>query len=102
MPLLLFSDARRGPRYDRWNRRSKNGGNEAADSLGNYLRRRQLGASRVDARQHEPRFTNILMLATARMPHRSNAEPVDLKPATPEDLAEALAFALRYSGRKAG
>ena len=26
--------------------------------------------------------------------------PVDLKPATPEDLAEALAFALRYSGRK--
>jgi hypothetical protein len=27
-------------------------------------------------------------------------EPVDLKPATPEDLAEALAFALRYSGRK--
>jgi hypothetical protein len=28
------------------------------------------------------------------------AEPVDLKPATPEDLAEALASALRYSGRK--
>ena len=27
-------------------------------------------------------------------------EPVDLKPATPEDIAEALAFALRYSGRK--
>ena len=27
-------------------------------------------------------------------------EPVDLRPATPEDLAEALAFALRYSGRK--
>ena len=26
--------------------------------------------------------------------------PVDLKPATPEDLAEALAFALRYSGPK--
>ena len=24
----------------------------------------------------------------------------DLAPATPEDLAEALAFALRYSGRK--
>ena len=27
-------------------------------------------------------------------------ERVDLTPATPEDLAEALAFALRYSGRK--
>ena len=27
-------------------------------------------------------------------------EPVDLRPATPEDLAEALAYALRYSGRK--
>jgi hypothetical protein len=25
---------------------------------------------------------------------------VELKPARPEDLAEALAFALRYSGRK--
>jgi len=24
----------------------------------------------------------------------------DLRPATPEDLADALAFALRYSGRK--
>jgi hypothetical protein len=27
-------------------------------------------------------------------------ERVDLTPATPEDLADALAFALRYSGRK--
>jgi len=27
-------------------------------------------------------------------------EPVDLTPATPEDLAEALTYALRYSGRK--
>ena len=31
----------------------------------------------------------------ARMP-----APVDLTPAAPEDLADALAFALRYSGRK--
>jgi hypothetical protein len=31
----------------------------------------------------------------ARMP-----EPVDLTPAAPEDVADALAFALRYSGRK--
>ena len=31
----------------------------------------------------------------ARMP-----EPVELTPAAPEDLADALAFALRYSGRK--
>ena len=27
-------------------------------------------------------------------------EPVDLTPAAPEDVADALAFALRYSGRK--
>jgi hypothetical protein len=27
------------------------------------------------------------------------AEPADLRPATPEDLAEALAYALRYRGR---
>ena len=27
-------------------------------------------------------------------------EPVELTPAAPEDLADALAFALRYSGRK--
>ena len=26
--------------------------------------------------------------------------PPDLSPATPEDIADALAFALRYSGRK--
>jgi hypothetical protein len=32
--------------------------------------------------------------------HPATPEPVDLKPATPEDLAEPLAFALRYSGRK--
>jgi hypothetical protein len=31
----------------------------------------------------------------ARMP-----APVDLTSAAPEDLADALAFALRYSGRK--
>lgn len=28
------------------------------------------------------------------------SEPADLTPATPDDLADALAFALRFEGRK--
>jgi len=47
-----------------------------------------------------PRGTQGLFFAAAFFLCSGMPEPVDLTPATPDDLAEALAFALRYSGRK--
>src|SRR5277367_3520 len=56
---------------------SKNGGNEAADSVGNYLRRRQLGASRggEDNTGRALRTFSCSRPRSSRMPHRFKTLP---------------------------